>query len=348
MSVGRTAFGLSALLFVVSAGIAVAQTDVRVVIIGPSPGDATVARIRQELQILSVAVEFMTPGPNLSDLGVVAKDHGAAAVAVVEGAPRVVRIWAKAAGPAEPELRVDGGGTSEPGLLALRAVELLRARLLPVPVAQVPPIEDGGPAEDASSDAATTVSRFSVPDASPPISLSSPKSSRMPSAFVGPALLATPGGLTPTPQIWLGLRWPVLARADVDGVVLLPTVASTVVRPDGSVNMRVGAVGGGMSVRLTQPTGDVFAGAGFGLAALFGFYAGSAVAPWIGANGSRWMALPYARLGAGYWLSQHIALRGDVLTGVALPEPVIRIAGTRVASFGEPAVVLAAGVELCP
>jgi hypothetical protein len=58
--------------------------------------------------------------------------------------------------------------------------------------------------------------------------------------------------------------------------------------------------------------------------------------------------LPYAHFGAGYWLVPRLALRTDVMIGFALPEPVLWIAGQRVAVFGEPAAIFAASVEVRP
>ncbi|MFT3772484.1 MAG: hypothetical protein QM820_44385 [Minicystis sp.] len=114
------------------------------------------------------------------------------------------------------------------------------------------------------------------------------------------------------------------------------------------MSVRAGALGAGFGVRLGDPAGSLFASAGAGLGALLAAFAGEARAPWKSASGLRASILPYAHAAAGYWIASHVAVRADVLTAFALPQPVLVIAGRREASFGEPAIVVAAGIEVRP
>jgi hypothetical protein len=349
--------------------MALADGTPRVVLVGPSEKDATVARIRQELQILGIEVEFVAAGARHGDLAATAREHGASAAAEVQRRPAAVVIWTDPerfpdAGTG-PELRVDEGlaGTAEPGLLALRAVELLRGRILPVPSpassAQVAGADQATPEADAAlkmtappPPAGTSSARAAPaprPDAPRPAPAGAPPDrARGPSGFVGPALFVSPGGVAATPQVWLGARWAPVSRIDLELIGFAPTTAATVSALEGAVDLRVGALGAGASVRLIEPTADVFASAGLGVGVLLSLFAGETRGPWRAAQGSRWTALPYARAAAGYWLAQHVAIRGDAMLGAALPRPVIRIAGRKIASYGEPAILLAVGLEVRP
>jgi len=112
--------------------------------------------------------------------------------------------------------------------------------------------------------------------------------------------------------------------------------------------LRAGAVVVGASLRLTDPAARLFATAGAGLGAMLVAFSGQASPPFQAASGLRGTMLPYAHAAAGYWIVPRVAVRADVLVGFALPEPVLTIAGQRAATFGEPAALVAAGVEVRP
>jgi hypothetical protein len=114
------------------------------------------------------------------------------------------------------------------------------------------------------------------------------------------------------------------------------------------MTLRVGAVAAGAALRITEPAASLFVTAGAGLGAMVAGFEGQARAPWEPAGGLRASMLPYAHAAAGYWLLPRLALRADVMVGFALPEPVLIIAGQRVATFGEPATLVAAGIEVRP
>src|SRR5262249_27772296 len=151
-----------------------------------------------------------------------------------------------------------------------------------------------------------------------------------------------------TPHVWLGARWAPLDRVDLELFGLIPTTSASATAPEGSMTLLAGAVSAGAGVRITEPASRLFATAGAGLGALVTTFDGQASSPWKSASGTRWSMLPYVRAGAGYWLLPQIAIRADVMAGFALPEPVLMIAGHQVAYFGEPATVLAAGIEVRP
>ncbi len=148
------------------------------------------------------------------------------------------------------------------------------------------------------------------------------------------------------PDVWLGARWAPASRVDLELLALVPTLAASVSAPEGSMTLRAGGLGAGAAVKLIEPSARVFATAGAGLGVLITAFSGQARAPWLSASGVRGSMLPFVHAGAGYWLAPRVALRADLVTGFALPEPVLTIAGRAVATFGEPLVLLAAGIEV--
>jgi hypothetical protein len=339
-----------------SSSTALADGGARVVLLGPSERDPTVVRLRRELELLGLEVDFVPDaGAPRRPLADVARERHAPAALAVESSPPAVLLWtepsrAPDAAPGQ-EMRLDQGA-AEPRMLVLRAVELVRERLLPAP----PPTDAGpeaarpagvaeAPASPTSSTSAATTGPAVVP---PAVATSELARARGPSMFAGPAVLASPGGVAATPHVWLGARWAPLARLDLELLAFLPTTAATVTAPEGSMSLRAGALAAGMAVRLTEPASTLFVTAGAGLGVILTAFEGEARAPWQSASGLRAGMLPYLRAGGGYWLVPWLALRADVMTGFALPQPTLSIAGKRVAVFGEPTAVFAAGLEVRP
>jgi hypothetical protein len=328
---------------------ALARDVARVLVLGPSPDDPTVVRIRQELQILALDVE-VAPAPSSPDLAAAARDHGATAVIVVEPSPPAIVVWidpARHPDPAGPEVRIDedAATAADPRIAALRAVELLRERLLPAPPPPPPaPPADAGPPPEASAPPPPPPPPPPRRDQRPP----APRETHDPSMFLGAAVLAGPGGVGATPHVWLGARFTPTRPIDLELTAFLPTTAATVASADGSMSVRAGGLSAGVGVRLTDPASRPFALAGLGIGAMIAGFTGQAQAPWKGASGMRPSMIPDVHAAAGYWVASHLAIRADVRAAFALPEPVLLIAGSRVASFGEPAVLVAAGLEVRP
>jgi hypothetical protein len=135
---------------------------------------------------------------------------------------------------------------------------------------------------------------------------------------------------------------------DLEVLALVPTTAVSASAPEGSMTFRAGAVAGGVAAKLVAPPSDLFVDAGAGFGVMLAGFDGQTRPPWISAGGVRATMLPYAHASVGYWVASRIAVRGDLFTGFALPEPVLTIAGQKVAAFGEPLAAFCAGVELRP
>ncbi len=341
----------------------------RVVLIGPSPDHPLVARMRDELKLMGFEVELMPQSDAALDLAAVGRGHGAAAVARVEAAPAEIFLWVdparSAGGGSSAELRVSASveGPMEPGLLPLRAAELLRGRLirvLPVPADGGAPDVEGTDA-GAPPAAASSSARVPPPPPGPPPSATAAAQGAASGAtgariegegrlslHVAAAVLLSPGGIPAAPQVRVGAAWSPVSRVSLEAMVFLPTTASTVSSPEGDVHVRVLDLGADFRGQLTDPGADLSIAAGLGLGAMLLFFDGEPSAPYVGVSGSRWVPAPFAALTVSYRLARRFALRGDILAALARPEPVVRIVDREAASFGQPAVFLSLGAEVRP
>lgn len=329
--------------------MALARGETHVVLIGRSEKDPSVKRIEQELRILGLEVEFVPASKSRGSLADNARRRGATAAAEVRADPPAILLWTDPTTFPDvgggPELRVDEGsaGTAEPGLLALRAVELLHGRILPVPIAGGTSADGGAPAPAKGAPSPTTSA--SAADPPRPTTPSTQPSSF--SAFVGPAIL-TSSSADPTFHLWIGARVNLATRLDLELAGAIPTTATTVTGLTGAAGARIATLGLAANFRFTEPTSSLFASAGLGLGALVAIVSGDATKASNAALGTSGAALPYLRVNAGYWLFDHVAVRGDALLGAALPAPKLTVKGQEIASFGMPTVLFAVALELRP
>lgn len=329
----------------------------RVLVLG-SPTDPTVVRMRQELGVLGFDVEVAPRGASGSDLAALARARGAAAAAHVIVSPPSVALWfdpataqGEAGAPAELTVDAELAGSADPALLALRAVELVRGRLLPVGAPaggaehDAGPVRTGEPAASAAAAPTTPAPPAPRPATRP---RRAPVAPRAPSAFLSPSLVVSPGGLPAQPDLLLGGRFRLLRRLDLEALALAPTVGTHAATTAGDATVRPAALALGGAFELTDPAGPLFVDAGLGAGAALLFFSGDAAPPLAGSSGARAAALAYAHLAAGYALAPRVGLRLDVLAALVRPEPVLRIAGVEVGSFGAPLVSVGLGVEVRP
>ena len=337
---------LSTLAMILLVSSLVLAEGPRVILVGASWSDPLVARLRDELGVLGLDVEIVAGSAATTDLAALARSHGATAAARV-ASPSAIDLWVDPAlePGASAEVRIEGPG--DPALLALRAVEVLRGRLIPPGAASTP-------------DAATSADAEAPRAISPPVTTARPAASAAPEVassahaagpfalFLAPAVLLSPGGLPPMAHVRLGAEWSPVDRVGVELVTFVPLVPATISAAEGSVALRVLELGGGLHGTLTDPAAAFSLRVGLGLSALLLTFDGEAAPPFVADRGSRWIASPYASIGAAYRAYPRLALRTEMLVTVARPEPVLRIAGHEVASFGEPAVFFSLGIEVRP
>lgn len=332
--------------------LALAQSPTHVLLIGRSESDPSVKRIEHELRILGLEVEFIPASKSRGSLADNARARGATAAAEVQTDPPAILLWTDPIRFPDvgggPELRVDEGsaGTAEPGLLALRAVELLHGRVLPVPAQPPAPLDGGTPDAAAVAPSPATTDAGTAPPAPPKPTTEPPRPSPF-SAFAGPAVLVS-SSVDPTLHIWIGARLNLATHVDLEFAGAIPTTATALAGVTGTADARIGTLGLAANFRFTEPASPLFASAGLGVGALFSVISGDASRASNAALGSSAAALPYLRAGAGYWLVNHVALRGDALLGTALPAPVVKVKGQEIASFGMPTILFAAALEVRP
>jgi len=317
----------------------------RVVILGPSLSNPIVIRVRDELAVLGFDVRVEIADDGAGDLSVAARRSGASAAARVRPAPHAIELWVDpgtAGGPPSAETLSE---PADPALLALRAVELLRARLLPVPQIEQPPAADAAPPATPTASAGAIVT-------SPPVGPERPAApAKRVGAFAflaGPAMLLSPGGVPAALHVRLGAGWDPLPRVGVEAMAFVPITTSVASETEGSVELRVVDVGGGIRGTLTDPLADLSVALGLGLSAMLLVFEGQGAAPFVGQSGSHWAVSPYVSASTAYRFHSRLAVRLDLVGSLVRPEPVLRVAGREVASFGQPAVFSSLALEVRP
>jgi hypothetical protein len=165
---------------------------------------------------------------------------------------------------------------------------------------------------------------------------------------VAPGALLSPGGVPPALTIRLGGEWDPIPEIGVEALALIPVTAGTASAPDGSVDLRMLAFGGGARGLVTDPASRFGLSFDAGATALFLSFAGKAAPPQMAETGARWAVAPYLGAALAYRVHPALALRVDVLAAVVLPEPALRVDGKTIATFGLPAVLPSFGIEVRP
>jgi hypothetical protein len=227
-----------------------------------------------------------------------------------------------------------GGAQQQQEMVALRAVELLRASLLEVR-------DRSHPARgDVAAPAALSAL---LPPAAPPSNTpAEPVALRV---SVGPGLAMSPGGVGTSGHLFLGLSYLPGGRLSFEALSLLPAVPSTVTAPEGTATVSKGLAGGGFSLALPLGAGLEASGGG-GLVAAWLRMDGAATAPYASRSDSVYTLLPYVRAGLSLALGQRTRLASGALLGVATPRPVVSFAGRDVASWGRPALGTWLAIEI--
>lgn len=319
-----------------------APASPRVLLIAASDTDPVAQRVADELALLGYTVERVPTELGREEPEKLMERYGAVAWARTDAAARRVELWvpsafAASSGAEGTALIVSADDDAE--LLALRSIELLRGRLLPVERLPKPPKPD----EPAPPP--------------PPVSPTAPPTTPSPTAepwrahvrlFAAPALELSPGGFPPTLGVRVSAELGLVWRLSAGLHAVFPTLAPSVEDARGEASLRVLPFGAGLDLALTPPESVASAFVGVGLDAAPLFFEGTASAPLIGRSGTEWAAAPYAQLGGRLRLHALVSLRLDCSLHLLVPEPTLRFAGERVATFGVPLVIPALGVEVTP
>ncbi|MBI2896020.1 MAG: hypothetical protein HYY06_20850 [Deltaproteobacteria bacterium] len=301
------------------------------------PGDPVAARLRAELEALGFEVEVLeAPSlvPSRPLLEAAARDRGAIAAVRIVPSQAGVEVWVFDRVTGKTVLRevVTDPDPARPDfeLIALRAVELLRASLMEV---EAPHPSRGevrpGPVVRAIAE------RREAPTRQPSMRLA-----------LGPGIALSPGGVGPALDVLFEVRFEPAGSIGATVTALVPTLPANVTDEDkGSASVLVALLGADVSWRSRsawrlEPT----AGAGAAMALLH--MRGSAAGGYVGATDDTLSLVPYVRGGARLTLWRGLGLVAQTLVGVAIPRPSIRFAGTEVAQWGGPLVVGSLALEV--
>jgi hypothetical protein len=338
-------------------------TPAKVLVVG-EPGETLTARLRAELLALGLRVELSDSD---EDPRTLVENRKADALAATRTAPPRIILWLKRGENVEAigELESEAAGDAGERVLVLRAVEILRAQLIPVeerPAA----LEPTGEAGDAATPRAPSVAALAKSEPPSPAGAPPPRPSAMPAtpdveaspaatdtpprfAFaIGGGVFAAPGGLPPAVQLRLGVAWPLSERLALEAQLVAPTAGAEVVEPEGSLDVRALAAALGPSLWLSDPRADLAAAAHAGLGAAALFHAAEAASPNQGSSGAAPLFASYVGLSARYRAASWIAARADADLWLLAPRHAFRTLGRESASVGPLAMVLALGVEVSP
>jgi hypothetical protein len=207
----------------------------------------------------------------------------------------------------------------ERSVVVVRAVELVRASLLEV----------------AARHAVAEVHVAAPPPA--------PRE-RVLAIEAGPAIVASPGGLSPIADVAVAVRWRVEHHIELGAGVIAPTVASTVTGDAGRATIRLTAPTVEASYVTTAAGLDLRAGVGAGAAWLH--MRGTPAPGYVAHDTGIVTSLAFVRGSLGREVTDRVRVWLDLRLAVAAPRPVVTFAGESVAAWGRPAAIGAAGVEL--
>ena len=290
-------------------------------------------RLNAELGALGLSVKqvITQSGDNPTTLKQIAHDAGAVAALRASPSKTGIELWVsdpRTGGTAfEEVVTIDTGRNDE--LLALRAVEVLRARLLKVGVAaetheQSPTIEQP------------------IPQLVEPTPLAPP----------GHALLALDihggyahhlndiGGAT---LALLGLTVAPTERWSGSAMVLPFVTTSTLEAEEGSAEVTSTLLGFGTDYLILKGRVGLSAGAGGTLGIIT--IRGAASYPYLGQKDRIITGLPFARVETLLMMANDLSLRLGVMAGLSTPPAVIRFGGREVAPWGRPLLLATLGIR---
>jgi len=305
------------------------------VLVADDPAGAVAGRLARDLRGLGFGVVLLGATPeNSTDAAALERTArslgGLATVRVLPG-DQGSQLWVL-----EPstgrnvtrELTLPPGSTPDVNEVALGTLELLRASMLELH----PPLASQSPPRSVAEPPAP-----SAPNEPPlPVfSLAGGAGAELGLHSVGPSL-------TVLWAAWLKLRGPFGLRA----LAAIPGSSEHGRVPEGSVDVRVTLLGGGLSLGPQHNDAWLTPHASWGAAVAAIETRGSADDPQRNHGGSTWLLGGYAQLGAGLRLLRDVRLDLDV-TGVVLPTPAVILVNRReVARWGAPGGIVSLAVEV--
>lgn len=274
-------------------------------------------------------------------------------------------------------LRIEDRGPEGIELTAVRASEVVRAQLLPVPstAASSPKELDTAPrTADASAPAPTgaavtdppapgiprpdavwtaggeeDAAKPSLPAAADAGTRRNDSSSQLApravppwpriSASLGPVLLLAPGGTKPALDLTLSPEWHASRSLGIRVLLAAPITAPSITATGGEAAVSTWLGGAAIDWQLSSNDDHWRGMLGGGAAAVLSHARGTATAPYIGSTTNAVTSLPFLGIGGSRGLGlPSVRLGVRGMLGVALPEVAIQFASRRVATWGLPVV----------
>ncbi len=293
----------------------------RIALVRSAGHDATTARVRAELE--SEGWQVVDLDAHGEPLEAIAGAQNAVAAIRVEFDPPTVEVWvADPVTGATASDEILGGERGSDAVLALRAVEVLRARLLKVGIVAPQP---------------TKPAPVVPPKPPPPRQLPPPVARHRPWwVGAGPSVIMSEGKLGPAAGAVLSLAASVHGRAIVGLSVWVPGTAARLTEPEGETNVWLGFGMLGIGVELLPPSTRWSSRASVGLGGLLFHYGGEADPPYRGRSSTLFTGVGAATWDLGYRLDSRLGIRLEPSLGVTLPRPVVRVVDRTATSWGRP------------
>jgi hypothetical protein len=318
----------------------------RIVILAPDRGDRVSLRLQAELKALHFEVPEVALAPDPPSrqrLEEAARASDAVAAVRIVPSSAGVEVWIVDRMTGKTVLRemVTDDVQSSAGVatIALRVVELLRASLMELDAPRAPEGEVRPP---------PLIRRWMTPPATPAASPAESPPALAPtfSLELGPALVLSPGGLSPAGDLNAAVHLRPAEGLGASVVALIPVVPSLVRGPEGVTAARIGLLGAAFRWVFASPGSAWAPTAGAGLTLIW-LHLDSAPAPgFTGTSANLVTFAAFARVGLGVTIVPRLRLRADVLGGLVNARPVVKFGDRTAAVWGNPFVAPTLGLEV--
>jgi hypothetical protein len=318
----------------------------RVALLTDEPDAPVARRLAAELEALGFDRIVAPPPATLSpsELGSIARSLGVVAAIRIVPSHTGAEVWIvdRVTGktllrevllePTEPSRRAD--------VLAVRAVELLRASLIEVEAAH--PSRGDVPPPPAVREIVERETRR--PTAAP---RPAPPGADVFRVSAAPGLAWSPGGVPANVHPTLAVHWTALSpRLGFGAIALLPTVAREVCGDEGCASFSTASMAADVELELASPRAVVRPALGLAFGAVWARMGGDAIVPRDGADVDVLAALALGHAGLAVRIADPLALRADGSIGVTLPRVAMEFGDRLVATWGRPLLLVTLGAEL--
>lgn len=312
------------------------------VAIARTPGDRRIAsRVNAELRALGFEVELVSETSSTEPRGLrdIALDRGAVAALRASPSKTGIELWI--ANPntgttAYEEVVTVTSRNDE--LLALRSVEVLRARLLKLGVLS------GAPPPPTAADEAAAPLVTRAPESASKSAPSPAIGLQLLSADAGVSYTIEPSALSNYESARLGLTLAPSAWWSISTFGMLPLRESKVAASEGLARVNATLLALASDVHLRRSRLKVSFGAGAALTFLD--VSGEAEPPYQAEDHRLRAAVPFLRVGASAAVADRLGLGLEFLAGLTLPPSVVRIDSNEVADWGRPLLSASLTVQI--